>query len=65
MLGFVETLVEVNESNGQATLNVSISHPAPEPWPLLWFWIMFRLDATMMSSTAGMGNAPQFYQPLS
>jgi len=63
VVGFVETLVEVNESDGQATLNVSITHPAPDP--LLPFRIMFRLDATMMSSTAGMGNAPQFYQSLS
>ena len=63
MLGFVETLVEVNESDGQATLNVSISHPTPDP--LLPFQTMLRLDATIMSSTAGMGNAPQFYQPLS
>ena len=52
MVGYVETLVEVDESDGQATLNVSISFPAPDP--LLWFEIMFRLDATMTNITAGM-----------
>jgi len=57
IVGFVETLVEVNESDGQATLNVTISFPEPDP--LLPFQIMFRLDATMMSITAGMGKASQ------
>ena len=51
-MGFVETLVEVDESDGQATLNVSISFPAPDP--LLRFEVMFRLDATMTNITAGM-----------
>ena len=60
VIGFVETLVEVDESDGQATLNVNITFPAPDP--LLPFLIMFRLDATMMSITAGMGNAFQFFQ---
>ena len=60
MIGFVETLVEVDESDGQATLNVSISFPEPDP--LLPFLIMFRLNANMMSITAGMGNAFQFSQ---
>ena len=64
MVGFVETLVEVDESDGQATLNVSISFPDPDSF--FWFEIMFRLDATMMNITAGMltGNAPQFFQSL-
>ena len=60
VIGFVETLVEVDESDGQATLSVNITFP--EPNPLLQFQIMFRLDATMMSITAGMGNAFQFSQ---
>ena len=59
MIGYVETLVEVDESDGQATLTVNISVPAPDS--ILRFWIMFRLDATMMNITAGMGNAPQFF----
>ena len=29
VVGFVDTLVEVNETDGQATLNVSISSPQP------------------------------------
>ena len=62
MIGFVETLVEVDEGNVLATLNVSISFPEPDP--LLGFEIMFRLDVTMMSITAGMGNTPQFYKLL-
>ena len=51
VVGYVETLVEVDESDGPATLNVSISFPAPDP--LLGFEVMFRLDATMMNITAG------------
>jgi len=57
IIGFVETLVEVDESDGQATLNVTISFPEPDP--VLPFEIMFRLDVTMMNITAGMGNASQ------
>ena len=53
----METLVEVDECDGQATLNVTISFPEPDP--LLAFEIMFRLNATMMSITAGMVNASQ------
>ena len=52
VIGYVETLVEVDESDGPATLNVSISVPAPDS--ILRFQIMFRLDATMMNITAGM-----------
>ena len=58
VIGFVETLVEVDESDGQATLNVNITFPAPDP--LLPFQIMFRLNANMMNITAGMGNAYNF-----
>ena len=58
MIGYVETLVEVDESDGQATLYVSISDP---PFIVgLQFQIMFRLNATMMNITAGMGNAYNF-----
>ena len=51
VIGYVVTLVEVDESDVLATLNVSISMPAPDPF--LGFEIMFRLDATMMNITAG------------
>jgi len=62
VIGYVETLVEVDESYGQATLNVSISDP---PFVVgLQFQIMFRLNANMMNITAGMGNAFQFSQRL-
>ena len=60
VIGFVETLVEVDESDGRATLNVNITFPEPDP--LLLFQIMFRLNANMMNITAGMGNAFQFSQ---
>ena len=52
VIGYVEALVEVDESDGRATLNVSISFPEPDP--RLVFEIMFRLDAAMMNITAGM-----------
>ena len=55
MIGFVETLVEVDESDGQATLNVSISFPEPDP--LLPFGITFRLFANTKDGSAGMGDA--------
>ena len=51
VIGYVETLVEVDERDGQATLTVSISFPEPDPY--LGFEIMFRLDATMTNITAG------------
>ena len=57
VIGYVETLVEVDESDGRATLSVTISFPEPDP--VLPFQIMFRLNATMMSITAGMVNASQ------
>ena len=53
VVGFVDTLVEVNESDGQATLNVSITSPLPVPW----FWgfdIMFNLSVASMEGSAGM-----------
>ena len=58
MVGFVGTLVEVNESDGRATLNVSISHPAPNP--LLPFRIVFTLLANTVDGLAGTDDAHQF-----
>ena len=57
MVGFVETLVEDNESDGRTTLNVSVSFP--EPIPGLSFGIMFTLLASTVDGSAGMGNARQ------
>ena len=51
VVGFVETLVEVNETDGQATLNVSISSPASNP--ALAFEIMFSLNVNSMDGSAG------------
>ena len=51
VVGFVDTLVEVNETDGQATLNVSISSPQPEP--TLRFEI-FSLNVASMEGSAGM-----------
>ena len=57
MVGFVDTLVEVNETNGQATLNVSISSPQPEPY--LEFEINFSLNVASMEGSAGMDDISQ------
>ena len=54
MVGFVDTLVEVNETDGQVTLNVSISSPQPEP--LLRFEINFSLNVGSMEGSAGMDD---------
>ena len=51
VVGFVDTLIEVNETDGQATLNVSISSPAPNP--RLRFEIMFSLNVNSMDGSAG------------
>ena len=51
VVGFVETLIEVNETDGNATLNVSISHPLPVPgFPLE---IMFSLLVNSTDGSAG------------
>ena len=51
VVGFVETLIEVNETDGQATLNVSISNPLPVPgFPLE---IMFSLLVNSTDGSAG------------
>jgi len=57
VVGFVETLVEVNESDWRATLNVSISFP--EPVPGLPFGIVFTLLASTVDGSAGTGDARQ------
>ena len=51
VVGFVETLIEVNETDGQATLNVSISSPAPDA--SLAFEIMFSLSVDSVDGSAG------------
>ena len=52
VVGFVDTLVEVNETDGNATLNVSISSPLPMPGvPALQ--IMFTLRVDSMDGSAG------------
>ena len=57
MVGFVETLVEFNDSDGRATLNVSISYPSPDP--LLHFEIEFTLLANTVDGSASMRDACQ------
>ena len=52
MVGFVDTLVEVNETDGLATLNVSISSPQPDP--SLPFEINFSLNVASVEGSAGM-----------
>ena len=52
MVGFVNTLVEVNETDGLATLNVSISSPLPDP--TLPFQINFSLNVASVEGSAGM-----------
>ena len=57
VVGFVETLIEVNETDGQATLNVSISSPAPDP--SLEFEIMFSLRVDSIDGSAGRDGISQ------
>ena len=52
VVGFVDTLVEVNETDGQATLNVSISFPLPIPG-VPEFQLMFTLLVHSMNDSAG------------
>ena len=57
VVGFVDTLVEVNETDGQATLNVSITQPLPMPgFPL---GIMFSLRVDSTNDFAGRVGIPQ------
>ena len=55
---FVDTLVEVNETDGQATLNVSIGSPLPDP-VLPPLQIMFALSVNSMDGSAGRDGIPQ------
>ena len=54
VVGFVDTMVEVNETDGQVTLNVSISSPRPNPY--FGFGIMFSLNVASMEGSAGRNN---------
>ena len=57
-VGFVDTLVEVNETDGQATLNVSIIRTLPDL--VRKFEIMFRLSVDSVDGSAGMDVIPNF-----
>ena len=47
VVGFVDTMVEVNETDGQATLNVSIISPQPmRGVPGLHIMFSLRVDST-------------------
>ena len=52
VVGFVDTLVEVNETDGQATLNVSIISPLPMIG-VTGLEIMFTLLVDSMDGSAG------------
>ena len=54
VVGYVDTLVEVNETDGQATLNVSISSPQPDP--VFSLELMFSLNLASTPGTAGMDD---------
>ena len=55
VVGFVDTLVEVNEADGQATLNVSITHPLP----IAGLQLMFSLRVCSMDDSAGRDGISQ------
>ena len=57
VVGFVDTLVEVNETDGQATLNVSITQPLPVPG--IPFQILFSLRVDSIDGSAGRDGIPQ------
>ena len=57
VVGFVDTLVDVDETDGQATLNVSISSPQP----ILGFrplQTMFSLRVDSVDGSAGRDGTP-------
>ena len=58
VVGFVDTLVEVNEADGQATLNVSIISPIPIPG-IVELRIMFSLRVDSLDGSAGRDDVPQ------
>ena len=53
MVGFVETLVDVNETDGQATLNIAVSAPQDR------IEITFSLIVESMVGSAGTIDIPQ------
>ena len=55
VVGFVDTLVEVNETDGQATLNVSITHPLL----MSGLQLMFVLRVDSVDDSAGRDGIPQ------
>ena len=57
MVGFVDTLVDVNETDGQATLNVSITHPLP----IAELQLMFALLVDSMDGSAGRDGTPMIF----
>ena len=59
VVGFVDTLVEVNETDGQATLNVSISFPPPAIPGVPEFQLMFTLLVGSTDGSAGRDGIPQ------
>jgi len=59
-IGFVETLIEVNESIGEATLNVNMRLNSS-----IQFEIMLFLFANTMIDSSGMGNATQYFHQSS
>ena len=59
-IGFVETLIEVNESIGEATLNVNMRLNSS-----IQFEIIFSLFANTMIDSSGMGNATQYFHQSS
>ena len=55
VVGFVDTLIEVNECDGQATLSVSIT------CPLSGFQIMFSLLVDSVDGSAGRDGIVFFF----
>ena len=59
VVGFEDTLVEVNETDGNATLNVSISFPLPAIPGVPEFQLMFQLLVGSTDDSAGRDGVPQ------
>ena len=59
MVGFVDTLIEVNETDGQATLDVSITQPPPAIPGVPEFQLMFQLLVDSTDDSAGRDGIPQ------
>ena len=57
VVGFVDTLVEVNETDGQATLNVSISFPQLMP-SVPGLQLFFELLVESIDDSAGRDGIP-------